>query len=94
MDTLTVVASTIIALIVAIGGIITSRATASGAITEAAMKLVTPLKNRIDEQDKDIKKLKKIVSTLEKGVMILTDQLREEHITPKWELNHDLLEEK
>ena len=74
----------IISLIVAIGGIITSRAAAAGSITDAAMKLIAPLKQRIDELEKEINQLRLDGQKWKRGVEILIEQLKRKGCVPDW----------
>lgn len=92
-NTIIIIAATVISLIGAVGGIITARASASGAITEAAMKLITPLKGRIYELEKQNKQIKQIVLEWEKGIVILTEQLKSKGVIPKWEPKKNELDE-
>jgi hypothetical protein len=83
----------IVALIGAVGGIITARSSASGAITEAAMKLITPLTDRITLLENHEKRLDKLVKELIHGTHILTEQLKSKNIVPEWELDQKFLDE-
>jgi hypothetical protein len=76
--------ASIVALIIAVGGIITARATASGAITEAAMKLVTPLKKRIEELENHVKAQDREIQKLRSGIPVLIKQLKDVGLQPRW----------
>lgn len=88
------VATIIVAVIVGAGTIIGARLSAASGISEAAMKLVAPLKDRIEELEKELKPLRPLpdrVKRLEaenkefrKGVPILIKQLEEARLKPRW----------
>ena len=82
MDSATI--AIIVSLVIAVGGIITSRATATGAITDAAMKLIKPLNERIDQLDIEVAELKKENTKLRQGVGILIAQLKKMKVLPDW----------
>ena len=84
MDSATI--AIIVSLVIAIGGIITSRATATGAITDAAMKLIKPLNERIDQLCIEVEELKRENTKLTRGVKILIAQLKKMKVTPDWTL--------
>jgi hypothetical protein len=83
--------ASLIALVVAIGGVITAIATrrktaaeASEVITDSAMKLLEPLNKRIAALEKQTEHQEKEIQALRRGVTKLIQQLRENHIDPVW----------
>jgi hypothetical protein len=84
----------IISLIVAIGGILTSRAAAAGAITDAAMKLVAPLKLRIEDLEKELKQVKEDNDKWRRGAYILLRQITQLGCVPNWKPEEEKGEEK
>jgi hypothetical protein len=89
MDTSLIVS--LIALMGAIGGVITAIATrrktaseASQVITEAAMKLIEPLNKRIEVLEKLTQRQEKEIRGMRHGIGLLIQQLRDNHIEPVW----------
>lgn len=94
MDTPTL--TVVVALIVAIGSVITAvsarrkgSAEASQIITESAMKLLDPLNARIDQMQEELDELKKDLTKYKRGVAILIAQLKRMKVNPDWTPEND-----
>jgi hypothetical protein len=78
------IATIIVAVILGVGTIIGARYSAAGGISEAAMKLINPLKDRITDLEKLTKSQGREIRDLIRGVTILTSQLKTAGIKPQW----------
>ena len=68
-----------------VGGFIGARANAAKAISEAVVNLIKPLNESVEALTKRVNALSKANRELRKGVEILTSQLSENEIPPRWE---------
>jgi cell division protein FtsB len=86
MDTsyLTVIIPLFISLIVAIGGIVAARASASGVITDAALKLIAPLKKQINDLEKKVDLQEAEIKKLRRGTEVLIKQICRLGHKPDW----------
>jgi hypothetical protein len=90
----TALLTSIIALVVGLGGVITALATrrktaaeASEVITDSAMKLLDPLNKRIDDLERRDRERDKRIAELERGIKILCAQIRKLGLKPDWDMD-------
>ena len=80
----------VVALIVSVGTIIGARLSASGATTEAAIKLVKPLTQRIDGLERELKRCNIEVVKWKHGTTVLIAQLKRLGHIPDWTPDKDI----
>ena len=68
-----------------VGGLIGARANAAKAISDAVVNLIVPLNQSVEALTKRVNALSRANRELRRGVEILTSQLCENEIPPRWE---------